>query len=147
MRGGSTEDSDKHPRGGKVMLHQSMTASVAVATRSIFVPLLAALSLGLVFASDSWRAGATAVASLIPAVSARARVSESYGKVPLAFEANHGQTDEQVRFLARGSGYGLFLTPTHPVLSLRAPTVAAVTEGEAEETAASGPAVLRMSLV
>ena len=29
-------------------------------------------------------------------------VSKSYGRLPLQFEANQGQTDSQVRFLARG---------------------------------------------
>jgi hypothetical protein len=50
---------------------------------------------------------------------ARARVNEAYGQLPLQFEANHGQTEEQVKFLARGSGYTLFLTATEAVLSLR----------------------------
>jgi len=48
-----------------------------------------------------------------------ARVSENYGKLPLAFEANRGQTDRQVKFLSRGRGYGLFLTSTEAVLSLQ----------------------------
>ena len=39
---------------------------------------------------------------------------------PLAFEANRGQADEQVQFLARGAGYTVFLTSTEAVLSLRA---------------------------
>jgi len=34
----------------------------------------------------------------------QARVSESYGKLPLSFEANQGQTDERVKFLSRGPG-------------------------------------------
>ena len=46
------------------------------------------------------------------------RVVETYGKLPLSFEANQGQTDSQVKFLSRGSGYTLFLTPTEAVLSL-----------------------------
>ena len=44
---------------------------------------------------------------------------ESYGKLPLSFEANQGQTDGRVKFLSRGSGYSLFLTPTEAVLSLK----------------------------
>jgi hypothetical protein len=43
----------------------------------------------------------------------------AYGQIPLSFEANQGQTDPQVNFLARGSGYALFLTPTEAVLSLQ----------------------------
>ncbi len=33
----------------------------------------------------------------------------AYGKLPLSFEANKGQTDPRVDFLARGSGYTVFL--------------------------------------
>jgi hypothetical protein len=40
------------------------------------------------------------------------------GKSPLHFEPNVGQADSEVRFLARGQGYGLYLTPTEAVLSL-----------------------------
>src|SRR5438876_11261476 len=49
----------------------------------------------------------------------QARLAESYGKVPLSFEANQGQTDPRVRFLSRGSGYTLFLTSDEAVLALR----------------------------
>src|SRR5580704_2988054 len=37
--------------------------------------------------------------------------------LPLFFEANKGQSDPQVRFLTRGSGYTMFLTPAETVLS------------------------------
>jgi len=43
----------------------------------------------------------------------------SYGKLPLTFEANQGQTDAQVKFLSRGNGYTAFLTAGGIVLSLR----------------------------
>src|ERR1700677_2749424 len=43
----------------------------------------------------------------------------NYGKLPLVFEANHGQADPQVRFLFRGSRYTAFLTSGSMVLSLR----------------------------
>jgi len=39
--------------------------------------------------------------------------------LPLSFEANQGQMDQQVRYLARGQGYTLFLTPGAAVLGLR----------------------------
>ncbi len=42
-----------------------------------------------------------------------------YGRVPLSFEANQGQTAAEVQFLSRGSGYTLFLAPTKAVLSLQ----------------------------
>ena len=50
---------------------------------------------------------------------AKQPATASYGKLRLHFEANRGQTDERVKFLARGSGYGLFLTSTESVLVLR----------------------------
>ncbi len=49
----------------------------------------------------------------------RVSIVESYGRVPLAFEANQGQTDPQVKFVSRGPGYGLFLTTSEAVLTLR----------------------------
>ncbi len=43
----------------------------------------------------------------------------AYGNLPLTFEANAGQTDPQVKFLARGKGYGLFLTKDQAVFAFR----------------------------
>src|SRR4051812_42172891 len=51
--------------------------------------------------------------------SATSSVLASYGALSMSFEANHGQTDSQVAYLARGDGYALFLTPTESVMSLR----------------------------
>jgi hypothetical protein len=50
---------------------------------------------------------------------AREKTAEAYGTLPLAFEANRGQTDSRVDFLARGQGYALFVRPTEAVLALR----------------------------
>ncbi len=66
---------------------------------------------------------------------ARCRCRRSSGpqpataKLPLHFEANQGQTDERVKFLARGSGYGLFLTSTESVLVLRKAEARLVAQG------------------
>ena len=49
----------------------------------------------------------------------RARLLGDYGRLPLHFEENRGQTDARVRFLSRGSGYALFLTRDEAVLQLR----------------------------
>jgi uncharacterized repeat protein (TIGR01451 family) len=43
----------------------------------------------------------------------------AYQHLPLIFEPNQGQTDPEVKFLAHGRGYGLFLTADNAVLSLR----------------------------
>ena len=45
-------------------------------------------------------------------------VRSAYGRLPMAFEPNLGQTDARVKFMARGSKYGLFLTNHEAVLSL-----------------------------
>src|SRR2546423_1747983 len=50
--------------------------------------------------------------------STKMRVQEAYGKLPLSFEPNQGQTDRKVKYLARGSGYTLFLTQTEATLAL-----------------------------
>src|SRR5262249_3319678 len=55
-------------------------------------------------------------------------VKENYGRLPVSFEANQGQTDSQVQFLARGSGYTLFLTGTEAVMALSPPTVPGTNE-------------------
>jgi len=47
------------------------------------------------------------------------RLVTSYGKLPLSFEVNQGQAHPQVKFLARGRGYTLFLTGDEAVLRLR----------------------------
>ncbi|HEY3131196.1 MAG TPA: SBBP repeat-containing protein [Acidobacteriota bacterium] len=46
------------------------------------------------------------------------RANTRYGKLPLSFEANCGQADSTVKFLARGPGYRLFLTARETVLVL-----------------------------
>ncbi|SPE45766.1 conserved exported hypothetical protein [Candidatus Sulfotelmatobacter sp. SbA7] len=63
---------------------------------------------------------------LVPAIGAsqsdpkaQAKVPDQYGKLPLSFEANQGQTDGRVKFLTRASGYSLFLTADEAVLTLR----------------------------
>src|ERR1700680_103519 len=54
-----------------------------------------------------------------PDPAARGRVMASYGKLPLSFERNQGQTDGQVKFLSPGSGYTLYLTAKQAVLALQ----------------------------
>jgi uncharacterized protein (TIGR03437 family) len=52
---------------------------------------------------------------------ARQTAIASFSQLPLRFEANHGQTNEQVKFLARGKDSALFLTANEAVLRWRAP--------------------------
>jgi hypothetical protein len=53
------------------------------------------------------------------APTAAATLAGDYGKIPLSFERNEGQSDPRVQYLARGGGYSLFLTASEAVLTLR----------------------------
>jgi hypothetical protein len=54
-----------------------------------------------------------------PAVAPDSReVQLAMAQLPLRFEPNQGQTDSQVKFMARGAGYGLFLTSDQAILAL-----------------------------
>jgi hypothetical protein len=90
---------------------------------------------------------------------------EAYGRIELGFEANRGQTDASVNFLARGAGYTIFLKPTEAVFVLshrgaqtqdspaqtsaqRATEARSEHEGNAARGAThEAPKVLRMKLV
>ncbi len=49
-----------------------------------------------------------------------ARIQASYAALPLAFEANQGQADPQIKYVARGNGYKLSLTSSKAIMSLPA---------------------------
>jgi hypothetical protein len=90
---------------------------------------------------------------------------ETYGRIPLSFETNQGQTESSVNFLARGAGYTLFLKPNEAVFVLTRrqggnpaqtrpeqladkETTLVPRATDASEVAVSAPpAVLRMRLV
>jgi uncharacterized repeat protein (TIGR01451 family) len=123
----------------------------------------AALLVIACFASESAgqttdkRASATQIApsANAPFPAAKQKVAEEYGKLPLSFEANHGQTDPKVSFLSRGPGYKLFLLPHEAVLMLQrerhARTAKKLGAGrsfpEASEREASPAEIIRMSLL
>ncbi|HEX7154398.1 MAG TPA: SBBP repeat-containing protein [Thermoanaerobaculia bacterium] len=74
--------------------------------------------------------------SLLLWVPAQARTTAgaaAYGRLPMHFEPNHGQTDARVRFVARGAGYAFFVTDSESVAVL--------------QKRGSAPAVLRMQLL
>lgn len=72
-----------------------------------------------------------------PSPFASQHVLSAFGRLPLTFERNQGQSDSRVKFLARGSGYGVFLTPGEAVIALRRP-------GNAQSAARTS--VVRMAL-
>ncbi len=78
------------------------------------------------------------------------QIEAAYGRLPLQFEANQGQVDASVKFLARGRGYNLFLTSTEAVLVLSAATtegMKALAAGESSTARDELPAVLRLQFL
>lgn len=92
---------------------------------------------------------------LVVGQSKKPGVVPNYGKLPLSFEANQGQTDPQVRFTSRGNGYSLFLTDSAAVLDLSKPASGRASgqqpgtdgKGSAAERSAQKGDVIRMELV
>jgi hypothetical protein len=96
---------------------------------SMWVPAIAVLTVavagGAVLFSASGAKNAQAVKqsgnkSEAAPVSAeqRGRVRATLDALPLAFEANQGQTDPQVKYTARGNGYSVFLTANDTVFAI-----------------------------
>jgi hypothetical protein len=48
--------------------------------------------------------------------------AEAYDRLPMSFEENQGQTAREVRYVAHGGRYELFLTPQEAVIALRPTT-------------------------
>src|SRR5215207_2039581 len=91
--------------------------------------------------SDAARAAGPALAPDAPRESAaatEARAREAYGKLGLSFEANHGQTDERVRFITRAGGATVFLTQTEAVFLLRNAECGLRNERQSESPALAG---------
>jgi Beta-propeller repeat len=90
------------------------------------VPVLAIIAIALLVLSPAAHRGGAGTASAVPFASqsgavppaARSRIQASYAALPLAFEQNKGQTDAQVKYMARGNGYTLFLTANDAVFAL-----------------------------
>jgi hypothetical protein len=83
----------------------------------------------------------------------KTQILKMYGRLPLRFEVNQGQSDSQVRYLSRNSGYDLFLTPDEAVMVLHRQQTKRSTGGTASGEAKADKAdvqtsnVVRMQLV
>jgi hypothetical protein len=92
---------------------------------------------GRVAADSTSPAFSTNLIPLAADAAASGRVLKAFGRLPLMFEPNVGQTDARVKFVARGAGYGLFLTADEAVLSF---------VGASKPSASPETSVLRMRL-
>ncbi len=140
------------PRAGE----ERGTARVFAAPAPHANAVLLATLVGMRTSDAPWAGAAT--------LAQEAQVKENFGKLPLYFEQNVGQTDAQVHFFTRGPGYGLFLTSTEAVLVLSQPTAGrtgdvsplvqdAVPDGmphqgaDAPRSPEKPPAIVRLQLV
>lgn len=89
------------------------------------VAVLATAGVILYFGTPVHAAKASGPASIGPVSSAHSAAHKTLPlnslSLPLVFEPNQGQTAPQVKYLAHGAGYGLFLTADETVLTLRRP--------------------------
>jgi len=69
------------------------------------------------------------------AASVARKVLRNYGRLPLSFEPNVGDSNPEVKFLSRGQGYSLFLTANRAVLQV--PTRTPITSAPASFRAIS----------
>lgn len=125
------------------------------------VPVIAAIAVALLVASRHDRvansaSSPTVLSKTIPPAG-RQRLQAAYAALPLAFEPNQGQTDAQVKYMARANGYTLFLTNNDAVFAFHSKTSASKLSmrGRVPVSHASGApgaqeksaAVVRMRLV
>jgi len=98
----------------------AFAAAVVVAAAAL---ILASPSMRPARADSPGSIAGQAASAATPAITSatRARINSTYAALPLAFEANQGQVDPQVKYLARGNGYTLFLTANDAVISLYSP--------------------------
>src|SRR5215472_2131975 len=102
--------SRQRERGGVLMVNCGRSGAVLRRGRvSVLVALLVLGGGGLLRKEVSNARGKTLSASPVTSSSLLARL-------PLFFEPNLGQTEQPVKFLARGRGYGLYLTHKEAVL-------------------------------
>jgi hypothetical protein len=81
--------------------------------------VLATAGVILYFGTPVHAAKASRPTSIGPSSAAHKTLPLNSLSLPLVFEPNQGQTAPQVKYLAHGAGYGLFLTADETVLSLR----------------------------
>jgi hypothetical protein len=122
----------KAAAGAKLLTGTRPTTSIFPNLKWTLVVALALVAIGaLISASQAPSTEHSSAASTNPEAGPAAPASEpaaasqmseresldAYGKLPLSFIFNEGQTDEAVRYYAQGAGYGFFFTNEGATLS------------------------------
>ena len=109
------------------------SAAEVVYSRQAARTITRCLGLIVLFGTSSF--GPLLGQTLIRTANGPASATKAYGGLPLYFEQNIGQSAPQVKFLSRGAGYGLFLTPTETVIELQKAEVKATGKKQGGRTA------------
>jgi len=115
----SGAESGSPPKTGPAELRTPMQSTEHFRTVVVLLLLARAAACSTVLAQTSPVALTNQPATAASATVNETKLADAYGKLPLSFEANQGQTDRRVKFLSRGSGYALFLTGDEAVLALK----------------------------
>jgi hypothetical protein len=101
-----------------------LSVSIRWTAAVVSVSIIVLAGVAMLFSVPAHHAGSTAVSSASRSVTseARTRALQKLAELPLAFEKNEGQVDSQVKYMARGSGYKLFLTSSDAVLTFASST-------------------------
>jgi hypothetical protein len=75
------------------------------------------------------------------------KIAEQYGRIPMSFEPNQGQSASEVKFLSRGPGYDLYLTSQEAVLAMRRTTLKNERAASGSLAAMNRPAAARSESV
>jgi len=106
--GGSVSEKSSAGKTGNWMRISFLAAAVLAAAGVLFY-----------FGNRVLAARTPGLASTEPISAAHKPLPLKSLSLPLVFEPNQGQTAPQVKYLAHGAGYGLFLTADETVLDLR----------------------------
>ena len=98
------------------MVNRGRVGAIFVRGRAPVILVVLLVGGALLLKRDAAGPSTTRKASI--ALSDPQNVRAAFGRLPLSFEPNHGQSDARVKFLAHGSGYSLYLTSGEAVLAL-----------------------------
>jgi hypothetical protein len=94
----------------------SKTVAAFRLSRRLMIPALALAVLTLVALNQ--HLFPTADAQTGQSSNLKSDIVEMLSQMPMSFEANHGQTSSEVKYLSRGRGYTMFLTADEAVMRL-----------------------------
>ncbi|MEP7340585.1 MAG: SBBP repeat-containing protein [Acidobacteriota bacterium] len=137
--------SARHSGKAKVAAGLIMGLALITMLALMFPPLMPDRN---TFAAGLSASEATGSKSLLTDTSARTasnqqKFREAYAQSQLSFEANQDQAKGELGFLARGRGYGIFLTPSETVFVLHQPGTGFSTRTKEHWTTATSPRTMK----